>query len=94
MGSGFHSTSKKWLKTMQKRSQETVLSASQPYSTEQGEGLVSAGSGRPRRPCQRDRSCFLEEVGAREERDAVIPVSLPQHPGDGWEALWGGQYTE
>lgn len=44
MGPAFPSTSKMWLKTMQKRSQGTVLSVSQPFSAEQGEGLVSAGT--------------------------------------------------
>lgn len=58
MGPGLPSISKMWLKTMQKRSQETILSASQPFCAEQGEGLVSAASGHPGRPCQRDTSCF------------------------------------
>lgn len=42
MGPAFPSTSKMCLKTMQKRSQETALSASQPFSAEQAEGLGSA----------------------------------------------------
>lgn len=37
---------------------------------------------------------LLEQVGAGEEYHAVTPASLPQHHGDGWEALQGGQYTE
>lgn len=83
MGPGFPSTSKMWLKTMQKRSQETILSGAQPFSAEQGESLVSRGSGHPGTPTGHASAGAGQ---AREEFHAVTPVSLPQQPGDGWES--------